>query len=75
MRQLAESHGVTMLVVTHEIPFAREVADRVIFMDGGVIVEEGQPQDILAAPRTDRLRAFLRRFQDSYGLVQQTGER
>jgi polar amino acid transport system ATP-binding protein len=75
MRQLAESHGVTMLVVTHEIPFAREVADRVIFMDGGVIVEEGKPQEILAGPRTERLRAFLRRFQDSYALVQPTGER
>jgi len=42
--------------------FAREVADRVVFMDGGVIVEEGAPKDILTAPRTERLRAFLRRF-------------
>ncbi len=63
MRQLAESHGVTMLVVTHEMLFAREVADRVIFMDGGVVVEEGKPAEVLSAPSTDRLQAFLRRFQ------------
>jgi len=62
MRQLAESHGVTMLVVTHEMLFAREVADRVVFMDGGVIVEEGDPKVVLSAPTTERLRAFLRRF-------------
>ncbi len=62
MRQLAESHGVTMLVVTHEMLFAREVADRVVFMDGGVVVEEGDPTVVLTAPATERLRAFLRRF-------------
>jgi polar amino acid transport system ATP-binding protein len=62
MEDLAASHGVTMIVVTHEMMFAREAADRVVFMDGGVIVEEGPPDSILGAPRTDRLRAFLRRF-------------
>ena len=58
MRDLAES-GMTMLVVTHEMRFAREAADRVVFFDGGVIVEEGAPADIFAAPRHDRTRQFL----------------
>jgi polar amino acid transport system ATP-binding protein len=62
MEDLAASHGVTMVVVTHEMHFAREAADRVVFMDGGVIVEEGQPDVVLGSPRSDRLRAFLRRF-------------
>ena len=61
MRGLAEE-GMTMMVVTHEMTFAREVADRVVFMDGGVIVEEGTPDVVLGGPRSDRLRAFLRRF-------------
>jgi polar amino acid transport system ATP-binding protein len=63
MRQLAESHGVTMLVVTHEMLFAQEVADRVVFMDGGKIVEEGPPAEVLGDPKTERLRNFLKRFQ------------
>ena len=50
MRELAEE-GMTMIVVTHELGFAREVADRVIFMDGGVIVEEGPPADVLESPK------------------------
>ena len=62
MEDLAASHGVTMIVVTHEMMFAREAADRVVFMDGGVIVEAGPPDEVLGAPRSDRLRAFLRRF-------------
>src|SRR3712207_1736004 len=62
MEDLAASHGVTMIVVTHEMMFAREAADRVVFMDGGVIVEEGLPDAVLGSPRSDRLRAFLRRF-------------
>ena len=48
-----------MLVVTHEMGFAREVADRVIFMDGGVIAEEGTPEDIFANPKSERLKLFL----------------
>jgi len=60
MRKLAEQ-GMTMLVVTHEMGFAREVADRVIFLDEGVIVEEGPPREILVNPRQDRTRDFLRR--------------
>ena len=63
MKDLADSHGVTMLVVTHEIMFAHEAADRVVFMDGGVVVEEGPPAEVLGAPRSERLRTFLRRFQ------------
>ena len=62
MEDLAASHGVTMIVVTHEMMFAREAADRVVFMDGGVIVEEGTPEDVIGNPRSNRLRAFLRRF-------------
>jgi polar amino acid transport system ATP-binding protein len=58
MRELAEE-GMTMIVVTHEIGFAREVADRVIFMDGGVIVEEGSPAEVLENPREERTRQFL----------------
>jgi polar amino acid transport system ATP-binding protein len=59
MRDLAEQ-GMTMAVVTHEMGFARQVADRVIFMDHGVIVEEGTPQQIFGAPREERTQEFLR---------------
>jgi len=58
MRELAEE-GMTMIVVTHEIGFAREVADRVIFMDQGVIVEEGPPAEVLENPREERTKQFL----------------
>jgi polar amino acid transport system ATP-binding protein len=60
MRKLAEE-GMTMLVVTHEMGFAREVADRVVFMDGGVIVEEGTPTEVIGDPKQERTRSFLRR--------------
>ena len=60
MRQLAET-GMTMMVVTHEMAFAREVADRVIFMDGGVIVEEGHPDQVIGNPQHERTRSFLDR--------------
>jgi polar amino acid transport system ATP-binding protein len=60
MRQLADD-GMTMVVVTHEMGFAREVADRVVLMDGGVIVEQGPPQDIFANPREERTKSFLRK--------------
>ncbi len=63
MRNLAKS-GMTMMVVTHEMAFAREVADRVIFMDGGVIVEEGHPDDVIGNPQQERTRTFLRRVLD-----------
>ncbi len=61
MRQLREN-GMTMLVVTHEMAFARAAADRVIFMDGGVIVEEGTPAEVFGAPKHERTRAFLGRY-------------
>ena len=60
MKDLAKE-GMTMLVVTHEIGFARDVADRVIFMDGGYIVEEGTPDEIFTAPKNHRTQAFLSR--------------
>ena len=60
MRDLAQD-GMTMLVVTHEMQFARDVGDRLIFMDGGKIVEQGQPNDVLDRPKAERTRRFLRR--------------
>jgi polar amino acid transport system ATP-binding protein len=63
MRGLAVE-GMTMIVVTHEMSFAREVADRVIFMDGGVIVEEGPAAEVIGSPATDRARTFLSRVLD-----------
>ena len=62
IRQLAEER-MTMVIVTHEIPFARQVADHVIFMDGGVIVEEGPPQAVIDDPRQERTKAFLSRLE------------
>jgi polar amino acid transport system ATP-binding protein len=59
MRKLAED-GMTMMVVTHEMSFAQEVADRVVFMDGGVVVEEGPPAEVLTNPKAERTRRFLR---------------
>ena len=58
MKQLA-SEGMTMVVVTHEMGFAREVSNRVLFLDGGVIQEEGTPEQIFSNPQTERLRSFL----------------
>ena len=60
MRKLAEE-GMTMLVVTHEMAFAREVADQVAFMDGGVIVEQGSPHDVISNPQQERTKTFLKR--------------
>ena len=63
MRRLA-ADGMTMMVVTHEMAFAREVADRVVFMDGGVVVEDGHPDQVIGAPREERTREFLQRVLD-----------
>ncbi|GIG40131.1 amino acid ABC transporter ATP-binding protein [Cellulomonas phragmiteti] len=63
MRDLA-AEGWTMVVVTHEIRFARQVADHVVFMDDGVVVEEGRPDDVLGDPRQERTRRFLQRILD-----------
>ncbi|GIO05613.1 peptide ABC transporter ATP-binding protein [Brevibacillus reuszeri] len=60
MKDLAQE-GMTMVVVTHEMGFAREVADRVIFMDQGYIIEEGNPEEIFRAPKNERTQAFLRK--------------
>lgn len=62
MRRLA-SEGMTMIVVTHEIAFARDVCDRVVFMADGVIVEEGPAREVITAPQHERTRAFLQRVQ------------
>ena len=60
MRDLADS-GLTMIVVTHEMSFARDVSNKVIFMDGGVVVEEGDPKEIFNSPKEKRTREFLSR--------------
>lgn len=62
LRQLAEEK-MTMIIVTHEIAFARNVADRVIFMDGGVIVEEGKPEAVIDHPSSERTKAFLQKME------------
>ena len=63
MRDLADA-GMTMLVVTHEMAFAREVGDRVVFMDEGVVVESGPPEQVIGAPHEERTRTFLQRVLD-----------
>ena len=65
IRQLADEH-MTMVIVTHEMSFARDVADRVIFMDGGIIVEQGDPKDVINNPKEERTRQFLSRFAANY---------
>lgn len=61
MKKLAED-GMTMMVVTHEMGFAREVADRVVFMDNGVIVEQGNPDEVFGAPKNERMKSFLEKI-------------
>jgi polar amino acid transport system ATP-binding protein len=70
MRTLAEE-GTTMIVVTHEMGFAREVADRVIFMDQGSVVEDGPPKEVLLNPREERTKAFLSRVRHEADVVAQ----
>ena len=65
MRGLREN-GMTMLVVTHEMGFARAAADRIIFMDGGVIVEQGTPAEVFGAPKHERTKAFLARYTNGH---------
>ena len=65
IRRLADEH-MTMVIVTHEMSFARDVADRVIFMDGGVIVEQGDPKEVINNPKEERTRQFLSRFAANY---------
>lgn len=68
MKDLAKD-GITMVVVTHEMAFAREVATRVLFMDGGVVVEEGTPDELFVHPRQERTKRFLRRYIPDYDYV------
>jgi polar amino acid transport system ATP-binding protein len=56
------AEGLTVVMATHEMTFARDVADRVVFLDGGVVLEEGPPSVVLSAPRNERTATFLRRF-------------
>jgi polar amino acid transport system ATP-binding protein len=63
MRELAQ-RGMTMIVVTHEMGFAREVADRVVFMDGGVVVEQGEPNEVINNPQHERTQSFLARIRE-----------
>ena len=63
IRELAEQR-TTMIIVTHEMAFARDVADRVIFMDGGVIVEQGDAHQVIEHPREERTRQFLARYSE-----------
>ena len=56
--------GMTMVIVTHEIEFARNVSDRVIFMENGYIVEEGDPKDVIDNPKNDRVKAFLQKIKN-----------
>ena len=62
IKELAAEH-MTMVIVTHEMGFARDVSDHIIFMDGGVIVEEGEPKELINNPKQERTKAFLSRFQ------------
>ena len=55
---------MTMVIVTHEMSFARDVADRIVFMDGGIIVEEGPAEQVINNPQHDRTKAFLNRYDD-----------
>jgi polar amino acid transport system ATP-binding protein len=64
IRELAEA-GMTMLIATHEMSFARDIADRVCFLDEGVILEEGDPEEIFSAPREPRTQQFLQRIVDA----------
>lgn len=73
MRQLAKD-GMTMIVVTHEMSFAREVADRVVFMDGGVVVEEGPPSEVISNPQHARTKSFLSRMRQEEQEHEQTTE-
>ncbi len=64
IKKLAEEH-MTMVIVTHEMAFARAVSDRVIFMDGGVIVEQGDPEEVFGAPKMERTKQFLKNYGQS----------
>ena len=64
IRDLA-SEKMTMIVVTHEMAFARDISDKLIFLDNGAIVEQGEPKEIINNPKTDRMKEFLKRFNSN----------
>ena len=66
---MAKAHKRTMIIVTHEMRFAQEVADRVLFMDEGIIIEEGTPQEVFNHPKNERTKKFLQ--QISFGITEQ----
>ena len=66
IKELA-AEKMTMVIVTHEMAFARDVSDRVIFMDGGVIVEQGDPKELFNDPKNDRTKQFLKRYSENSG--------
>ena len=67
IRSLADEH-MTMVIVTHEMPFARAVSDRVVFLDGGVIVEQGSPEQVFENPQQERTREFLKSYRETSGV-------
>ena len=64
LRNLANEHKRTMIIVTHEMGFARDIADRIVFMDDGRIIEEGTPESLFSNPQQERTKKFLERIQD-----------
>ncbi|VEF49271.1 amino acid ABC transporter ATP-binding protein [Bacillus freudenreichii] len=66
IKDIADTTNMTMILVTHEMDFAREISDRVVFIDKGKIVEQGPPEQVLEKPKTERLNSFLRRFRNGY---------
>ncbi|MFD1707458.1 ectoine/hydroxyectoine ABC transporter ATP-binding protein EhuA, partial [Siminovitchia sediminis] len=62
IKDIAHTSNMTMILVTHEMDFAREISDRIVFIDKGKIVEQGPPKQVLENPKTDRLKVFLKRF-------------
>ena len=64
IRRLAQEHNQTILIVTHEMKFAHDVADYVVFMDDGAIVEQGKPEQLFDSTTNERTRAFLARYHD-----------
>lgn len=67
IRDIAKDGEMAMILVTHEMDFAQEIADRVVFLDNGVIAEEGTPEDVLEKSNNERLQSFLHRFRNGNG--------
>jgi len=67
IRDIAEEGKMAMILITHEMEFARDIADRVVFLEDGVLTEEGTPEQIFENPQSDRLQSFLARFRNGNG--------